>query len=585
MNSLSKKVIGLLLSAVLIFGITGCNTTAGDGNGSEAIDPNRTQLFVFSYDGGYGSDWLVAAKERYEQLHAEDVYEEGKKGIQIYINSKKEGFSTVSDKILTNRDEVYFHEYAYYRTLKSQGLLLDITEAVTGSQADLGAYGDPAGTTIESKLTEEQKAYYGIEENGKTHYYGLPHYSGYMGIVYNRDLFDQKGYYFREGYENYTELEDRFILTDKGATKSKGPDGKTGVIGGVDYSLDDGLPVTYDDFFELIRCIYLGGDTPISWMGADYNSYLQNFMCSLVADYEGLEQMSLNFNFNGEEATDLGTVQNGQFVKDAATTKITAENGYELARQQGKYEVLKFISRLVDKANDQYHNNLAFNGAYSHMDAQDDFLYAGNDGGRTNNRAMLIDGIWWENEASDTFDSMVSQYGEKMAKENRNFCYMPLPKATAEKAAEAAKSDKAMTLYDHIFSICFVKSNIEEWKIPIALDFIKFVHTDESLAEFTVITNTPKAFNYEIGEEDLDKMTTFGRSVIELKNRSNIVYPYSPDPLYVNNQSVFGFAEQWRYSSTTQFAPMAIRDDGITAEEYFSQLYTYTKTKWSGLNR
>ena len=155
----------------------------------------------------------------------------------------------------------------------------------------------------------------------------------------------------------------------------------------------------------------------------------------------------------------------------------------------------------------------------------------------------------------------------------------------AEKAAEAAKSDKAMTLYDHIFSICFVKSNIEEWKIPIALDFIKFVHTDESLAEFTVITNTPKAFNYEIGEEDLVKMTTFGRSVIELKNRSNIVYPYSSDPLYVNNQSVFGFAEQWRYSSTTQFAPMAIRDDGITAEEYFSQLYTYTKTKWSGLNR
>jgi len=583
MKSLSKKVIGILLSAVLVFGITGCSFDNGD-DGMEAIDPTRTQLFVFSYDGGYGSDWLVAAKKRYEQLHAEDVYEEGKKGIQIYINPKKEGFSTVSDNILLNRDEIYFHEYAYYKTLKSQGMLADITEAVTGDKADLGAYGDPAGTTIESKLTEQQKAYYGIEENGETHYYGLPHYSGYMGIVYNRDLFDRKGYYFREGYENYDELEDRFILQSKGATKSKGPDGKTGIIDGVDYSLDDGLPVTYDDFFELIHCIYSGGDTPISWLGADYNSYLQNFMCSLVADYEGLDQMSLNFNFHGE-ATDLGTVQGGQFVKDEEATEITPENGYELARQRGKYEALKFINRLVTKSNDQYHNNLAFNGAYSHMDAQDDFLYAGNDGGRTNNRAMLIDGVWWENEASDTFDNMVAQYGETMSKDNRNFCYMPLPKATEEKAAEAAASDKAMTLYDHIFSICFVKANIAEWKKPIALDFIKFVHTDESLVEFTVHTNTPKAFNYEIGEADLAKLTTFGRSVIELKNRSNIVYPYSSEPLYVLNQSTFGFAEQWRYSSTKQFVPIAMRDDGITAEAYFSQLYTYTQTKWNGLNK
>ena len=119
-------------------------------------------------------------KKKYEDLHKDDVYEEGKKGIQIYVNNQKSNAGAVQSQILDNRDEVYFTEYAYYYSMKAEGVLGDITDAVT---ADLKSFGDKDGSTIESKLTAEQKAYFGVSESdGKTHYYAIPHYSAYTGI-------------------------------------------------------------------------------------------------------------------------------------------------------------------------------------------------------------------------------------------------------------------------------------------------------------------------------------------------------------------------------------------------------------------
>ncbi len=177
-----KKLLTLLLAGLLCFPIAACGGTRGPGGGGgggfqqEEIDPDRYQLYVYNFNGGYGSDWLAAVKTRYEELHKNDVYPGGKVGVQIYINPQKTSIESITNQILDNRDEIYFTEYAYYYTLKDAGVLRDITDAVT---ADLAAYGDPEGTTIESKMTGEQKAYYGItEDDGKVHYYGLPHYSG-----------------------------------------------------------------------------------------------------------------------------------------------------------------------------------------------------------------------------------------------------------------------------------------------------------------------------------------------------------------------------------------------------------------------
>lgn len=563
MKSKLTRLLAALLAAIMCFSLAACSEPEGEKE--EPIDPNRTQLYVFNFYGGYGSEWISSVKRRYEDLHKDDVYEDGKKGVQIYVNNQKTAALEMDSQILNNRDEVYFTEYAFYYTLKSLGVLGDITSAVT---ADVG-YGDAAGKTIESKLTAEQKQYFGVAEADGAHYYAIPHYSGYSGLVYNVDLFNDRGYYFVDDPQDTDYIEDYFVASPAD-TKSKGPDGIAGTY-------DDGLPATYDEFLLLCRYIEEGGDTPVMWSGKNYKDYLNNFMQSLVADYEGLDQMMKNYTLDGS-ATDLGTATANGFVKDAAPTTITEDNGYELSRQAGKYYALKFIETLVKT--DKYHNKDGFNSSLTHMNAQEDFLYAGHDG-ETKPIAMLCDGIWWQSEASPTFKEMVDSKGEAYSKQNRNFAFMPLPKANADKIGKS-------TLFDHIYSVCFMKANIAEWKKSLAYDFIKFCNSDESLVEFTQITDTPKALDYTMTEQQMSKMSPYGRSVIALKQNSDIVYPYASSKLYQNNQSQF-WTHNLYYSNLTtaeyQWCAEAFHEKNVTAEAYFNGLKTYYAAQWSKLNR
>ena len=576
MKRFVKKLLACVCAAVMCFAFTACSPVdpnnpdnPGGGGNTEKIDTSRTQLYVFNFYGGYGSDWLTAAKARYEELHKDDVYEDGKKGIQIIITSQKTSIEALTPQILDNRDEIYFTEYAYYYTLKAAGVLGDITEAVT---ADLSSYGDSAGSTIEKKLSAEQKAYYGIAEtDGKTHYYALPHYSGYSGLIYNVELFEDRGYYFIDNPQVSADspIEDYFIY-NKDDKRSAGPDGEYNTA-------DDGLPSTYDEFFMLCDYIYSGGETPVVWNGANNKDYINNLLQALVADYEGLDQMMINYTLGGEEgavATDLGTIQNGRFVEDASDTTIVKSNAYEIFRQAGKYYGLKFVEKLM--TTDKYHNDLAFNSGYSHMNAQEDFLYAGNDT-VTDPIAMLCDGIWWEAEATTTFNEMADSKGDAFSKMGRKFAFMPLPKANS------GKINGKNTLFDHIYSLCFMKANIADWKKPIAYDFIKFIHSDASLVEYSQITNTPKAFNYNMTAEQMSGMSYFGRSVMELKQKSDVVYPYSTSTVYVNNQSRFGTHSMY-YSDVNgterQWPSTAIGEEGNTAEDYFSGMYSFYKDDW-----
>ncbi len=565
MKKTLKKVLASVLAVMMCFSLfVGCAPT--DPGNEEQIDVTRSQLYVFNFNGGYGSAWLEQAKLRYEELHKDDVYEPGKKGIQVYINAQKTGVEALSSSIVDGRDEVFFTEYAYYYTLKNRGVLGDMTAAVT---ADLGAYGDPAGTTIESKLTAEQKNYYGVVEEDGTHYYGIPHYAGYGGLMYNVDMFEQNKYYFTANPLS-DDLADQFIYTAD-EERSAGPDGQTGTY-------DDGLPATYEQFWQLCEWIAQAGKTPVMWNGANNADYLNYLNRSLAVDYEGLDQMMINYTLEGTAET-LGTInQNGEFVFDAQDTVINNETGKELTRQAGKYHAIKFMEKLIKYSGGKYHNSNGFNTAFSHMDAQDDFIYAAFDGA-TKEAAMLVEGIWWQSEATQTFEDMTVSYGQEASKKNRNFAIMPLPKATADKVGEG------VTLYDHIYSMTFIKPGMTGWKQEVALDFIKFLHTDSELVKFTQVTDTPKALTYTMSATEKQSLTSFGRSVVEMKERADIVYPYSTNATYINNQSFFADMFMSNVAGLdVQYAAKAFGEsDVITAEDYFKGLYTYRDRNWTNI--
>ena len=71
------KFLAPMLSAVCLLGtlpFAACSgTSAGGGGGgtNEDIDHSRTQIYVFNYAGGYGSDWLAEIKKRFEAEHAD----------------------------------------------------------------------------------------------------------------------------------------------------------------------------------------------------------------------------------------------------------------------------------------------------------------------------------------------------------------------------------------------------------------------------------------------------------------------------------------------------------------------------------
>lgn len=574
MKKTTKRILSLLVATVMSGSLFACNnptsgttSTGGNDNSSsgyvdEPVDTKKYQLHVSNYDGGYGSDWLYAVKERYEKLHENDVYEGGKVGIQIRIEPIDAKAGELVDSILGGVEDVYFSEYAYYYDLQAKGVLADITDVV---EADLSVYDqrDAVGTTIKDKLTEQQNAYYNI--NGK--YYGIPHYAGYMGLTYNRRLFNNNNWYFAANPVGNT-LQGKFI-TSANPTKSNGPDGLAGTY-------DDGLPATYEEFFELCEWIYQGNETPVMVHGNGYKEYMSGLLGALNVNHNGLEQGLLNYTFDGV-AENLVTVDSkGNIIPDGEMTQISISNGYELTRQAGKIYALQFVQNLLTAENYGYMNDNFDSPSHSHTSAQRDFIRSEYEGAI----AMLVDGIWWQAEAQKAFSDATKEFGSDFSAKGSDFAWMPLPHATS------AQVGQGITLYDSINSICFMKAGLTGEKRAVAADFIKFCNTHESLVEFTLITNTPKSMQYTLTADEKKELTPFGRSIFEIKEQptTKVLYPYATSSFFKTNQRMICEIFYSRLDGSTYVHPTEVfvrADNKKSPADVFEGMFTYRTSVWS----
>lgn len=549
--------------AVLVLSLTlGLMTLAGCGTKQleEEIDPYRTQLYVSNYSGGFGTKWLYNLKTEFEALYKDEIYEDGKKGVQIVINPEKVDGISLRDTISVSDDEVFFNEKMYYRDYVDLDLLLPITDVVKDPLEKFGEAG-----TIEAKLTQGQKDF--LQVDGE--YYAIPHYEGYTGLIYDVDLFESEGLYFAKDKDNGN---DGFVYdgTDKDE-RAAGPNGKEG-----DY--DDGLPATYDEFFVLMDKLVDAGITPVGWSGINKH-YVNLLTTALQADYEGLEQMMLNYTFTGT-AKNLISVNNGQVTR-LGDTQITVSDGYKVYQQAGRYYALKFIERMV--SDQSYYSTGSYSPSKGHIGAQEDFLY-GRFSPQKPRIAMHVDGIWWENEAEGVFTDMVNEYGAKASKFNRKFALMPLPKSGQTGQSEG------LTLYNNTHAYGVIKSNITEWKIPLAKDFLRFANTDAALRAFIVETNTPKALKVKYSdftEQEKEKMTYFGKSLMSMREQADIVYPLAQNELFLAKQADFTLHANLWLINGAQYPVEAMRGSNankMTAEEYFDGLRAkYSATYWQGL--
>lgn len=510
------SLISLLLCAVMMFAMTGCEDLNVESPiiDNVEVDTTKAQLYIANYNGGFGTEWLTNAAKRFEEKYKDVEFLPGTKGVQILISNSKTSGDTWISTADSSINEIFFTENFIYGDYISQNALLDITDvvtdnlsastvlqSVTGSTIDLGDTG-----TVEDKLTEDQKAYYDVD--GK--YYALPHYLGTMGIVYDIDLFNDEKLYLAADKNNGN---NGFIIRDTDA-RSNGPDGVAGTN-------DDGLPATFEEFYALCAYMKEKSIVPLAW---SVSAYMNKLLDTVYAQNAGYEEYMLNYSLNGTSNTLLD-----DNLQPMGPVEITPENAYLLARQEGLYASLDFIYNIVTKQ--LYGAQYCYSSAMTHLEMQEEFLKS-----RFNAKpdiAMVVEGNWWENEAAAVWTDMEKTPGA--AKSERNLGFMPMPFLN-----ESLVGTKR-TLVDANYSAAFIKAAIAEEKIPLAKLFLQFTSTEAELQHFTTCVGQPRNFIYDLTDEQYNSLSTFQKTVWDLKYEADVVYPYSDTPLYSAYPSDFRF--------------------------------------------
>ena len=550
-NKKGLVLAALLLSSALMGSFSGCMGVEVEDDGYDATKAN---LSIATYDGGVGRAWLDEAASRFEAKYANAThFQEGRVGVKISVDGDKvkyTGINLAQSGSLSK--DIYFTEAVDYYEFVNNDLVLDLTDVVTGSMAD---YGETR--TIADKIDGAIKDFM-TKKDGK--YYMVPFYDGFYGFIYDIDLFESKGFYLdKDG--DFFGINDCDSPESFAQLKANGPDGEHGTY-------DDGLPATYEEMIALCDQIVGKGCIPFCYSGS-YPGYVNRAFFSYVADYEGYDGFMLNNSFSGSASLVKSVTDDGSLMGNVEleTVTISPSNGYEVQRQAGKYYALKMQEALFGSP--KY-----VGGTYNALDytvAQSEFIkskYA------QKPYAMLTEGVWWENEAQATFVEIETLKGEK--KSDRNFGFMPVPKVDAAHAG-------GQTMFSVNNSFGFVSKNVEN--VELAKEFMRFLHSDAEMSKFSAKTSIPRSLNYEVSPEDRETATPYGKSMIDMRSKATVVYPYSSLEFVINHAGNFendAWFGQTSIGGKTLKNPFnAFKDGSATAKTYFDGLWTYQQKNWS----
>lgn len=541
------KITAAICAVATCLSFAACAGSGGDEViDGKKVDKAKTQLYVSNFNGGVGRNWLDAHIKRFEEKYAETEFTPGKKGVQVWITNHKDGMVSLGSKMKTAKEDVYFLESVNYYDAISQGYFLDITDLVT---TPLTEYGEDV--SIEDKLYDSQKSFYKTP-NGK--YYGLPHAQSPTLLTYNADLFNEKALYLGENGK----VGKRANATDL----SLGVDGIKGTY-------DDGLPATYEEFYTLCKAMGQRGVAPMIWSGM-YSFYMTRFAAALRADYDGPEAMT-SYTFNGTMTHLIDSIDGSGNVTYKAPTEITEQNGYEVYSSASYYNTYKFFEEIYK--NKYYETSKSFNEGVSHSDAQSLFLLSKAFGGNTD-IGMLVEGLYWVNEAKPTFEEMESGFQGASLKE-RNLKVMPLPKASADMIGQKT------TLVDSLNQLAFISAYVSEEKKELAKTFLRFCSTQQSLEEF--LTETGLTRNYKVDYSNVyEQLSPYSKSVVDMLRSCDYIMPQSSAEVFRKNYSAL--YRDYEMGTTADPDPMIAIKDGKTAIQLFNEVKNkYNATSWQAL--
>ena len=553
-NTKRKLLIVTLSIAALI-------TSACHRRGSNNEDPNKTNISIYSFNGGVGNDWLTKAIADFSVLKADHSYESGKTGVKItwYGNTDSQGAVA---NIKTSSDAIYFTEKGQTPyDLANLEVLYDLTDVVRSKASE-----DEEGT-IESKIDE---GYRTTLKGQDGNYYALPHYEWYPGLTYDVAAFDANGLYFAAPVDGEEVTADDVINFDAeirvgssrynfgnanfvGSPDCKKSCGNDGIYG----TPDDGLPSSVEEF--LILCSYMKvnfGLSPLAVAGnhRDYSAYLlQGFLTSLLGN-EGIQRF---YDFNGSVNV-INQDSSGGFIANTSqpelfcegsgivnpsytATSVSEKTGY-LSRQTYERYYLASLMKIMLQCN--FFSDKSVNSGATNLQTQKGFIF-GTDKFKS---GMLIEGNYWYNESKG--EGYFTTWSKENHGEERSVGWMSLPSkltGTVEPLADQSGQGYQTPLLDTGYSYCIVNKNAMNRKSEgyrqAVLDFVKFLYSDEQLKQFTKMTGVCKAaLDYGFNDADVvEALSPFQKQVLALKASNGVVYTKIANDTFRKHQSEFRF--------------------------------------------
>lgn len=507
------------ISAIALTGLLGVSALAGCTPEEEKPWGDKIRIDVSIYAGGFGTDWFVDLANEYNA--SQDKY---------YINKlpdNKNDIYSISQKIVAGIKEadIFITNSCDFEDLKRQNKLIDLTEVYNTKHAD-------EDTDVKGKVQNYELVQQTLGLDGKM--YGLPYQKAMSGIVYDHDLFESMGLLFEDN------------TTANGLTK-----GKDGVEG----TYDDGLPVTYEDFKDLVDEIKTKQMIPFIISDKIETGLTEPVAEALWAQYDGLTNYEISYSYNGTYTSPSTGVQ----------TPITPDTGYKLYSEglmEGRVKAATFFEEMVLPSDNNY-NDVTNTSGWSHTDAQGKFLMSHNTGKRV---AMIFEGNWWENEAKPSFAADANANGSQWGYGKRDFRMMPLPSFDGESAESAGK---------HYFqgsmgAVFAVKQDNAEREAGI-IDFLKAYTKDSTLRNYTKRSGALLPYDYEFSNEEIAGFTPFTKNMIEIQASESTVLvdtqalmitgnrkPLRWD-IRINGQSASSLIATMRKGSVSEYA-QALKD-------------------------
>lgn len=557
-----RKILSFIISCLLcgatLFSATACQPTP-DG---EAVDINRTQLYVGIYNGGFGTEWFTEVKAKFEEMYKDQSFEKGKTGVQLMPKYGKEIYdpAVLGSTMDTMDEDVFVIDRVTYHDFVRQDKLLDIS-AVAEQLVD--------GKSVADRMFDELDSYYNID--GK--YYALPYIVDVYQMIYDVDLWDDYGFWMDEDGNFAADVGEGFV-------KSAGQDGQTGTY-------DDGLPVTYSQFFSLLQRIKQESCVPFTWTGDYWDAYFQQFSEVVKGYFDGTEEFLKNYapeldttgvsvnlidmdEFKNLAPHTYGSFSETELLSICSAETVTWANIAELQRQPGVYYALCFARDIMDESNGRNFTPYSVGPGESHMAAQEHFLRSVVEPQVTDGRvAMLIDGGWWEKEASWVFEDMAKNYGEEYSVENRRFGIMPIPLPDDR---ETPYETKFVSTTGSMAMFAKKSTDVPE----LAIEFLKFMFSHEG-AEILSDNGCVIPYDYDIDVSDSDLLSYYKKQRAEVYD-GNVMFsmPNSTIGKYNENLIYAG----WNFSNSRGIPnPFKVFfQQHWTPEYYLSDTYEYYKT-------